>query len=91
MVFNINSIICSFNIRTLTGNECCIRLYYLTSTALLQRSDIVKKVAEVNKTKSKFGSVSMRFHSKKSTGNINTQANNRSPALARSSQGMYII
>jgi len=66
-----------------------VALYYLTSTALLQRSDIVQKVAEVNKTKSKFGSVSIRFNSKKSTGNINTQASNRSPALARSSQGTY--
>ena len=42
--------------------------------------------------KSKFGSVSMRFQSKKSTSNVNTQVGNKSPALARAfSQGMSKI
>ena len=71
-----------------------LHITFLNNGFLLsQRSDIVQKVAEVTK-KSKFGSVSMRFQSKKnpttskSTNNLNIPVGNRSPSISmRSSQG----
>ena len=61
-----------------------------------QRTDIVQKVAEVTK-KSKFGSVSMRFQSKKNPiasksvgSNLNVPGGSKAPS-ARISQGMLFF
>ena len=68
-------------------------MYYVFLYEIFQRADIVQKVTEVAK-KSKFGSVSIRFPTRKnpttskSVGNLNVPAGSSRSSSARTSQGM---